>query len=132
MDEAITICLSLGLAIAVFALNLRIQAATISNPTGVKKIINRVGYLCLCVGFVWILIGIFLLLYLKLPAWAWISIGITFVLLAFALIIEGKRLKEDDLNKFSSEIHVASYILLVIAVVIIIVFSIFRLLTISV
>ena len=129
MEVAITVCLSFGIALAVFALNLQIEAAIIRSPTTLGKIIRRLGYYCLGAGLAFILIWLLLFFCLKLLTWSWLSMGITLVLLALALIVQWKRLTRGDLEKFGQEICTTSIVLIVIAVIIVIGFGIFLVLT---
>ena len=131
METLINICLTFGLALAVFALNLKVQSVIIANPPNIgSRIVNWGGWLC-AVGIVWVLIGLFLLLWAKLQSWTWISVGITLSLLAIAIIIQGKKVTTTDLASLGKTLGTISHVVVIIGAIIVIVFSILLLVVVS-
>jgi hypothetical protein len=133
METLINICLTFGLALTVFALNLKVQSLIIANPsnTDIGSRIVKWGWWLCAVGILWVLIGAFLLLCAKLQAWTWISVGITLSLLAIAIIIQGKKVTTNNLERLGETLGTISHIVVIIGAIIVVAFSILLLIVVS-
>jgi hypothetical protein len=123
MEIIAVICLSLAVALSVFAVSLRAQAVIMLNQTRAAVIQNqaslaekfaRYAYCLFGAGSICILIGLLPLLRSRLPADTyWIPGGITLFAVAGTLLVRSKKLTTKDKREFGQKMYDISRVLVI-------------------